>query len=84
MNVPILTTDLPFAKAICGDAAYYYSPLDFREAADKIYELATNNHLRDDLISRGEQQLKCFNTASKRAELLIEKLVEIAEGEPLI
>jgi glycosyltransferase involved in cell wall biosynthesis len=34
--IPIVTTDLGFARDICGEAALYYSPLDSHDAAKNI------------------------------------------------
>ena len=36
MRRPIITTDLDFAREVCGDAALYYSPLDAEHAARTI------------------------------------------------
>ena len=71
MEVPIVTTDLEFAHGLCGDAAVYYSPLDAQEAANAIYKVATDNRLKEQLILKGKNQLKTFDTYSQRTEKLI-------------
>lgn len=76
MGVPIVTTNLSFARGLCQDAALYYSSLSAKEAAEKIYELANDAQLRDKLIARGKVILKGFDSSEKRADKLI-SLLEI-------
>lgn len=79
MKVPIITTDLEFARGLCGDAAIFYSPLNAEEAADRIYEVSNDEKLRDMLISEGQNRLKSFDTFEQRAEKIIslcEKIIE--------
>lgn len=71
MGLPILTTDLPFAKGLCGDAALFYKPLSAEDAAEKLYALATNDSLKQSLISKGGKQLEKFDTSENRAKKLI-------------
>lgn len=68
MKKPIITTDLGFARSICGDAALYFNPLDAKEAASKIMQCIQSKNVRDSLIQSGVQQLKNFDSAQKRAE----------------
>jgi len=68
MEKPIVTTDLGFAKSICGEAALYYKAMDPKAAADAIVRLITDNSLQRDLIARGKEQLKSFDTPRSRAE----------------
>lgn len=71
MAVPIVTTDLEFARGLCGKSAIYYSPLSAEEAAESIHRLATDQALRSRLITAGKEQLKTFDTAQARAEKLL-------------
>ena len=77
MGVPILTTDLPFARGLCGDAAMFYEPLSAEDAAEKIYALTTDESLRHSLMAKGKKQLEKFDTAENRAKKLIEYCEEI-------
>lgn len=77
MDVPIVTTDLDFAKGLCGEAAEYYSPLDPEEAAAKLYRVATDSDLRLKLIEAGRRQIKQFNTYEERADRLIALLEQL-------
>ena len=76
MEVPIVTTDLEFARGLCGDAACYYSALDAKAAAEAIYKVATDKEFAQQLITAGKEQLKKFDNYEQRAE----KLIGILEG----
>lgn len=72
MQKPIITTDLSFARAICGDAALYFSPLDAKDAALKIVEVVEKNEIGEELIKKGLQRLTSFDGASQRASKYLE------------
>ena len=71
MQKPILTSDLSFATGICGNAAYYFDPIDAEDIANKIVDLASNISLQKQLIKNGLEQLKTFDTAKVRAQKYI-------------
>lgn len=71
MKKPILTTDLSFAKTVCGDAALYFTPLNENDAVDKIIKLINDPHIRVQLIENGNLRLKNFPNAKERANLII-------------
>lgn len=79
MQLPIVTTDLPFARGLCGDAAEYYQPLSPEDAAEKIYSVANNVAKRTCLINNGERQLLTFDTSEQRARKLIDYCEEICK-----
>lgn len=72
MEKPILTSDLDFAHAICGDAAKYFDPLDAADIAEKIAQLVNDKTLQQTLVEAGKAQLKKFNSATERAEKYLE------------
>lgn len=76
MNVPIVTTDLEFARGLCGEAACYYSAVDAKAAAEAIYKVATDEAYRKQLVENGKKQLLTYDNYEQRAE----KLVKILEG----
>lgn len=76
MEVPIVTTDLEFARGLCGEAASYYSALDAKAAAEAIYKVATDKEYAHKLVVAGKEQLKKFDNYEQRTE----KLVRILEG----
>lgn len=67
MNIPILTSDLPFAHDICGDAALYFDPLDEKDISNKIISIIENNELKDSLVKKGNIQVNKFISAEQRA-----------------
>ena len=74
MKCPIVTTDLKFAHGLCGDAAYYYSPLSAEAAANAIYKVSTDNELRNKLIIAGINHLKKYDDYNQRTQKLIQIL----------
>ena len=81
MERPIITTDLEFARGLCGKAAEYYSAIDAQACADAIYKVASDKLLRERLVAEGKEQLKKFDNYSQRAEKLIKLTEEIVKME---
>lgn len=77
MGVPIVTTDLDFARGLCGSAAYYYSPLDAQDAVSKIFEVVTTPTIREELIKNGKKQLSVYDNYEQRTQKLIKILTHI-------
>ena len=72
MKKPVLTTDLVFARGLCGDAAFYYDAVSPSALGDAISHLAEDNVLREQLVANGLKQLQHFDTFEQRAEKLIQ------------
>lgn len=68
MGKPIITTDLGFAKSICGEAAVYYQAKNFKAAADTIESLIQDKTQWKLLNEKGKIQLEKFDTAKIRAK----------------
>ena len=79
MEKPIVTTDLGFARSICGDAALYFKAKNAEAAADQIERLLDDKELRATLIAQGRKELKKFDSPQQRAEKYIELCVSMAE-----
>lgn len=79
MDVPIVTTDIEFARGLCGEAALYYSPLSAPAAAEAIYKVASASGLRARLIEAGHKQLRTYDDYKARAWKLIALLEKVAE-----
>lgn len=75
MDVPILTTDLGFARSLCSDAAYYYSAIDANALATAIVNVSKDKNLRRRLIYNGKRQLGKFDSYESRAYKLIKHLI---------
>ena len=59
-GLPILTSDLDFARYICGDAALYFNPWNPSDIIEKICILRDNNNLRKKLVDEGRQRISSF------------------------
>jgi glycosyltransferase involved in cell wall biosynthesis len=78
MERPILTSDLPFARQICGEGnALFFDPLNAVDIADKIEKLVKDEKLYDDLVQRGLSRVKDFCSSEERANSYISILEEI-------
>lgn len=75
MKRNILTSDLGFARGICGDAAEYFDPLDPADIAEKIIALGEDTERQERLKHLGTRQLEKFDNFEERAR----KYVEIVE-----
>lgn len=71
MEVPIVTTDMEFARGLCEEAACYYSAVDAKAAAEAIYNVATDKEYAAKLVANGKEQLKKFDNYEQRADKLI-------------
>jgi glycosyltransferase involved in cell wall biosynthesis len=72
MQKPILTSNLSFAKGICGNAALYFDPLDASDIANKIVDLSVDKDLQNQLKQEGLLQLQKFDNATVRAQKYLE------------
>jgi glycosyltransferase involved in cell wall biosynthesis len=68
MEKPIVTSNLGFAKTVCGDAALYFDPLDEIDICKILNQLINNSDLQRILIDNGNIRKSHFKTASERAE----------------
>lgn len=72
MEKPILTSDLSFAKDICGDAALFFNPLSEMDIANKIEKLVKDKDLQNRLTVAGKKRLSLFPTPIKKAQQILE------------
>ena len=79
MEVPIVTTDLEFARGLCGDGACYYNALDSKAAAEAIYKVAADREYAQKLIENGKKKLLTYDNYEQRAEKLIGILEDITQ-----
>jgi len=80
MDVPILTSNMPFATDVCGDAALYFDPLSPKSIGDTIYSLASSEALRSELVEKGRLRLSTFETFKTRAQKYIDILEKSYEA----
>lgn len=81
----IVTTDLDFARDICGKAAEYFEPSMPEAAASALIQVAKDSHKREQLIDLGRQRLKSFPTPEEKYQAHLAWLREVAgrNGEAL-
>jgi glycosyltransferase involved in cell wall biosynthesis len=62
-GVPVLTSDLPITKEICGEAALYVAPLDTAGLTTGMATVIGDNSVRATLIGRGVERARDFSWA---------------------
>jgi glycosyltransferase involved in cell wall biosynthesis len=81
MEKPILTSDLGFARSICGKAAIYGHPTDANGYAVKINRLMRDPSLQKEVTEAGREQLNKFLTAEERAAVYLERCRSLIKGK---
>lgn len=77
MKKPIITTDLGFARSICGDAAVYFEPGNAIDAMNAIMSTVRNPPSQRKLIREGLLKLRSFDSSSVRAHKYIDLCEQI-------
>lgn len=62
---PLITSDMDFARELCGEAALFVPPRDVNKTATQLLRLAEDRVLRDSLIVAGSYQLASRYPSSK-------------------
>ena len=58
---PLIASDLPYARDLCGDAAVFVDPESTADIASAMSMLANNHSLRSSLVSNGQEIMKKFS-----------------------
>jgi glycosyltransferase involved in cell wall biosynthesis len=74
-GLPILASDIPVCREICGDAAIYFDPFDEKSLAEAILHLSEDTSLRKSLSKAGRRRAESKFNWSDHVRRLI-KLVE--------
>jgi glycosyltransferase involved in cell wall biosynthesis len=69
MGLPIITTNLDFAREVCSDAALYFEPMNARDAARAITQLCQNAQLWQSLVAEGKNILHALPTQERKYEM---------------
>jgi len=77
MGKALITSDLPFAKGICKNAAFYVDPLDPTCITEGIIYLLSNQSSVNSLIENGYKRLSTFLSPESRAQKYIDLLESI-------
>lgn len=72
-KLPLITSNLQFAKELCGDAALFCNPNDPEDCAEKIINLLNDFDLSQKLIKNGEKQLSNYLNVNERG-IYLEKI----------
>lgn len=80
MKKPIIASDLGFSRDICGDSAYFCSPLDSQAYAKAIFEIINNNQLKIDLVNKGTENLKRFGTSMDRTKSYLRIIKDLIQN----
>ena len=75
MDLPILTSDLGFARGICDNAAIYFNPTSVKSIAESIIKLCYDTELQNNLIVNGRNRLPSFDDFSQRAKKYLKILI---------
>lgn len=81
MEIPIVTSNLPFATEVCKDSALYFDPMDPVDIVRAIKHLIENTSTRKQLVENGTKRLDAFLTAKGRAEKYLNICEEILKKE---
>lgn len=60
-NVPVIASDTSSLKEVCSDACMYINPSDTNDIADVMEKLAKSEAMKQNLIEKGQKQLKNFS-----------------------
>lgn len=74
-RVPILTSDLDFAHACCGDAAFYFNPLDEHDILQQIETMRSDPSLTARRVEAGTRRLATAATWETSASQLLTLLL---------
>lgn len=74
-GLPIIASDIPICREICGEAAVYFSPLESSDLAEKILLLWNNADLRRRLGQLGRKRAETYFDWKHH----VRRLVEIIE-----
>lgn len=77
-GLPIVTSDLDFARDLCGEAAVYTDTLEADECAKAIQYVLSDRDLQERLISEGFEQVARFPNSQGRYRMIIDLLNRLA------
>jgi glycosyltransferase involved in cell wall biosynthesis len=81
---PLVTSDMDFARELCGDAALFVPPRDAQVTASRLVELAASLALRDRLVAAGERQLVgAYPAPEEKFKLQLDLITRMASDQML-
>lgn len=76
MGVPIVASDMSFARDICSDSALYFEPVNAKDAATKLKLLSEDSNKRERLTRLGKINLKRFGTSKERSNKYLDIILK--------
>jgi glycosyltransferase involved in cell wall biosynthesis len=70
LSCPVLASDIPPVREVCGDAALYFDPLNVDDITARMKDIANEQDQRIALIAAGMQRLPQFTWRSAAQKLL--------------
>ncbi len=74
-GLPIVASDLPVHREICGNAALYFSFSSADELAQQVLRTCSDAHERQRLVGKGKIRLQQFSWSRH-----VDELLRIAKG----
>lgn len=68
-RVPVITSDIPVAREICGEAACYYRLEDADDLANQLLHVLSVHEVRRTLVDRGSERVQRFTWRAAAAEM---------------
>jgi len=78
-GVPLVVSDIPVHREICGDAAIYFKLGVAEDLADKILLLNDNAELRDRLVKAGRQRAESQFTWAQHVDKLVAEFQSVTD-----
>ena len=80
-GLPVLTSDLDFAREVCGEAALYFDPWSSESMARAIVQVRDDTRLREQLAGEGRRQLATTHNRSWKdvAEMILSDLQRVVQ-----
>jgi 2-polyprenyl-3-methyl-5-hydroxy-6-metoxy-1,4-benzoquinol methylase/glycosyltransferase involved in cell wall biosynthesis len=76
---PLVTSDLDFARELCGDGALFADPLNPEASAARLVDLASQPQLRTQMVAKGERQLAAtYPSPARKLDMQIALLEKVA------
>ncbi len=70
-GLPVVCSDLPVLREVCGKAALYFDPLDETQIVDQVSKLIEQPGLRQRMVAAGFEQSKKFSWQRMAEETLV-------------
>jgi glycosyltransferase involved in cell wall biosynthesis len=69
-KTPVLSSDIPVLREIADDAALYFNPESLDEISEKLYNLITDENLRENMINLATKRIDFFSWKKSAEKML--------------